>query len=65
MLFQLPYLTIRDGEGQSGKLPVGTPATDKYLPKANLMSFLSFRMSDAESLYTNPEKAVLAVDKCL
>jgi hypothetical protein len=46
-------------------IPAGTMAGPKHRASEQIVMFLSFRLSDQESRYTNPERECLAVVKCL
>lgn len=46
-------------------VPTGTEGTPKFLPNERIIMFLSFRLEDAESRYSNSERECLAVVKCL
>jgi len=46
-------------------VPTGTEATPKLLPNERIVMFLSFRLEDAETRYSNSERECLAVVKCL
>ncbi len=44
---------------------IGTEATPKLLSNERIVMFLSFRLEDAETRYSNSERECLAVVKCL
>ncbi len=45
--------------------PPGTVASAKTYGKEDYITFMSFRLSDAETRYHTTEREVLAVVKCL
>lgn len=50
---------------QVKNVPAGTEAPLKFLDSQRIITFLSFRLTDAETRYTNSEKECLAVVCCL
>lgn len=45
--------------------PVGTAVTDTLMPSVNILMFLSFKFSDAETRYTTGEREALGIVRCL
>lgn len=50
---------------QMKDVPAGTEASPKFLENERINMFLSFRLADAETRYSNSERECLAVVRCL